>query len=391
MAVSDAIGRTQRPFGSSVAMKKFKPFLIGAIAGSLLMFVSLQFHLIRSEDGFRLVPRTPQPSLGLFFVDLRNWTPEDYADRPELARALVAHGDTDLVASSVSDRLLDDVSENGSALEQLRGLMDEDGALGSLQIPEGISEGGNRAAADSLEEFPDLFRLPFDEAKNPAVKQVARVDSLKASADADRQQGFPSIDSIFGTDSSGMPSIQDRRVESRGVPGRQRDVPLDPFRESDSAPLSEPSAQAQPAFTASEESDLISDMLFGDDDDVPVSDTGSSNGWQDTVAKSRDRLTNGVRSEVASRAGEMATDLRGQFQRTQEQAFDQTLETLGDYSSRKIRESLPGPIGNLLKSDSSLTPLPSARPGQELGSSRVFDALPPELEALQNGFDPFLK
>ncbi|MEP3479840.1 MAG: hypothetical protein ABJZ55_11380 [Fuerstiella sp.] len=370
-------------------MKKFKPFLVGAVAGSLLMFVSLQFHLIRSEDGFRLVPRTPQPSIGLFFVDLRNWTPEDYADRPELARALVAHGDTDLVASSVSDELLGRVSGSESALEQLRGLMNEDGAMEGLQIPGTIPEAGGQDGAGSSNEFEDLLKFPFGEAKQPSLNQIARIDELNPSGG---RLNLPSADSIFGPESGNQLGVQERPDDAGIVSDPARVEPLDPFRESTSrsAPFSESINPVQPTFTASEESDLISDMLFGDDDEGPVSSTPSSGSWQDTVANSRESVTNEVRKEVASRVDEVANGFRGQLQRTREQAFDQTLETIEDYSARKVQEALPGAVGDFFRSDSSLTPLPTARSSQS-PISRLSDVIPPELEALQRGFDPFLK
>lgn len=390
MAVSDAIGRTLWPFGDFATMKKIKPLLIGAIAGSVLMFVSLQFHLIRSEDGFRLVPRTPQPSLGLFFVDLRDWTPEDYADVPELARALVASGNTDLVASSVSERLLDDVSESGSSLEQLRGFMNDDRPAGALQIPDGVTGDRIGGQTDSSGDFRDLL-LPIFDTKKPASNQIARADDLKTSGEALGRRDLPSIDSIFGANRRDDSSNDDQRVEDRRVPDRQATEPLDPFRESNLTPFSENSSRPQPSFTASEESDIITDMLFGDEGDVPISDTGRSSGWQDTVANSRDRIADEVRNEVATRAGEMANEFRGQLNRTREQAFDQTLENFEDYSSRKIKQSLPSSIGDILNSGSSLGSLPSTRQGQSPASNRISDALPPELEALQKGFDPFLK
>lgn len=374
-------------------MKKFKPFLIGAVAGSLLMFVSLQFHLIRSEDGFRLVPRTPQPSLGLFFVDLRGWTPEDYADRPELARALVAHGDTDLVASSVSDRLLDGVSEDGSALETLRGLMNEDDSFGGLQVPSGISTGlEGEAGSDTLKEFPDLLPILFNkDAKKPDANRIAQADGMRSGLDSRGDRGLPSVDQILGPANVVDRVAVEQPMEKFRQPARRTVEPLDPFRESDSASVSGSPTRSQLPFTASEESDLISDMLFGEDDDVPVTDSGTSAGWQDTIAKSRDQFTDSVRSEVASRAGGMADSFRNQLQQTRKQAFDETLETVEEYSTRRMKESLPSSVGEFLNSRSSATPLSGVSPRQPAVSNRVFDALPPELEALQRGFDPFLK
>lgn len=374
-------------------MKKFKPFLIGAVAGSLVMFVSLQFHLIRSEDGFRLVPRTPQPSLGLFFVDLRGWTPEDYADRPELARALVAHGDTDLVASSVSDRLLDGVSEDGSTLDTLRGLMNESDSFGGLQVPSGISTGlEGEAGSDTLKEFPELLPILFNrDAKKPDANRIAQADDMRSDMDSRDDRGLPSTDQIFGPTNGEDRVAAEQPLGNFRQPARQAVEPVDPFRESDSASVSESPTHSQLPFTASEESDLISDMLFGEDDDVPVTDSGTSAGWQDTIAKSRDQFTDSVRSEVASRAGGLADNFRNQLQQTRKQAFDETLETMEEYSTRRIKESLPSSVGEFLNSRSPATPLSGVAPRQPAVSNRVFDALPPELEALQRGFDPFLK
>ena len=397
MAVSGAVSSTPTSFGSSITMKKLKPFFVGAIAGSLLMFVALQFHMIRSEDGFRLVPRTPQPSLGLSFVDLRHWTAADYTDRPEVARALVAHGDTDLVASSMTDNLLETVSENGSALDQLRGLMNEDDVGGGLEIPEGIFPSRSEAAADPVGEFPDLFRLPFNEAKKPVVDQMVESDDFRSLASNRNQQDFPSVDSVFGSDSrfeqpaiprDSIPrEVTSGEVTSGEVTSGDASLPLDPFRESSSSWSSDRSPSVP---SASEESDLISDMLFGDDSDVPVSDTGASSGWQDVVSRSQDQLTNGIRTEVASRVEEMAGSFRGQLQERSGQAFDQTLESVRGYGARSIQDSVPAAIGGLFQQDASRNLLPGVLSEQAPVSSAISNALPPELDALRQGFDPFI-
>ena len=351
------------------------------------MFVALQFHMIRSEDGFRLVPRTPQPSLGLSFVDLRHWTAADYTDRPEVARALVAHGDTDLVASSMTDNLLETVSENGSALDQLRGLMNEDDVGGGLEIPEGIFPSRSEAAADPVGEFPDLFRLPFNEAKKPVVDPMVESDDFRSLASNRNQQDFPSVDSVFGSGSRFEQPVIPRDSIPHEVTSGDASLPLDPFRESSSS-LSLDRSPSVPS--ASEESDLISDMLFGDDSDVPVSDTGASSGWQDVVSRSQDQLTNGIRTEVASRVEEMAGSFRGQLQERSGQAFDQTLESVRDYGARSIPDSVPAAIGGLFQPDASRSLLPGVLSEQAPVSSAISNALPPELDALRQGFDPFI-
>lgn len=365
MAVNGVPADLEKFCGDVSMMNKFKPFLIGSLAGCALMFVSLQFHLIRSEDGFRMVPRTPQPSLGLFWVDIQGWTAEEFADRPELVRALAAHGSTDLVASSVVDSLRDEVSDGASAFDQLRESMDDGFSESGLQIPEAIP--GSKA--EDPNPFLGLPSTLFDrDAKKQPIDRLAATDDFKASPGTVAKREFPSIDSLFGTEG------QDRRDSDSPQTSRL----LSPFQSSAKPKFSEPSSGDRAPFTATEESDLITEMLFGDDDVTSAGEPDVQDGWRDTVAESRDRIMGDVRNEVADRAGEMAEDFRGRFQRTQQQAFDQTLESVEDYSARKLKESLPGSVNQFLNST------PSQPPATE-------NNLPPELKALQNGFDPFLK
>jgi hypothetical protein len=106
-------------------MSKAKPFLIGALIGAAAVFVALQYHVVRSHDGFQLVPRTPQHSIGLAFADVRGWEAEDWTDRPELARALFAHGSSDLISQSVTQSLAETVTSDSATMDQLRQLLDE--------------------------------------------------------------------------------------------------------------------------------------------------------------------------------------------------------------------------------------------------------------------------
>ncbi|MFN9956620.1 MAG: hypothetical protein ACK55I_26265, partial [bacterium] len=98
---------------SSAMSSKAKPYIVGAALGASTMFFALQYHVIHSNNGLQIVPRTPQQSPGLAYVDIRNWTPSQWTDRPELARALMAHGSSDLIAESVASSLAETVSEDG--------------------------------------------------------------------------------------------------------------------------------------------------------------------------------------------------------------------------------------------------------------------------------------
>ncbi|MCA9061271.1 MAG: hypothetical protein KDA85_22310 [Planctomycetaceae bacterium] len=115
-------------------MGKLKPFVFGTLLGSAMMFMALQYHVVRSHDGLQVIPRTPQQSLGLAFADVRQWNATQWTDRPELARALLAHGSSDLISESVSNTLNDAVSAEGLGLDQLKSVLDgqSDGSSGSL-------------------------------------------------------------------------------------------------------------------------------------------------------------------------------------------------------------------------------------------------------------------
>ena len=81
-------------------MSGFKPFVAGALAGAAVLYGSLQYHVVRSNDGFFVVPRAPQASLGLAYADLRNMSAEELARRPELARAMAADSARQLLADN---------------------------------------------------------------------------------------------------------------------------------------------------------------------------------------------------------------------------------------------------------------------------------------------------
>lgn len=104
-------------------MKNVKPFILGCIAGCGVMFVALQYHVVQSHDGMQLVPRAPQATLGLAWVDVRDWDARTWSDRPEVARALVAHGSSDLIAESVAREVADSGDPDRGTIGRLRSLL----------------------------------------------------------------------------------------------------------------------------------------------------------------------------------------------------------------------------------------------------------------------------
>lgn len=156
------------------------------------MFFSLQYHVVRSESGIRVLPRTPQHSIALAWADVRTWTPSQWTDRLELARAAMAAGATDLIADSVRIPLQEEVSESAATLDELRGFLNStrdrlrertDG-----RAVEGKRPGRLASAADDLEldheDYEDsesgLIPLPGE----VAVADTAPADPFRSSATA---------------------------------------------------------------------------------------------------------------------------------------------------------------------------------------------------------------
>ena len=191
-------------------MSNARPYLFGAVLGASAMYVALQYHVVHSHDGFQMVPRTPQHSVGLAYADVRNWSPSQWTDRPELARALMAHGSSDLISESVANSLADIVTEENSKLDQLRTFLDKSAkagvkgdAAGLLEIP---TSARKPAETDSGAEevlkgipFPHDARNttatdPFRVARSPETAAVAVSDPSRAGVSS----RFSAADMIDG-------------------------------------------------------------------------------------------------------------------------------------------------------------------------------------------------
>ena len=132
-------------------MSRTKPFLIGTALGAAAMFFSLQYHVVKTSTGFQVVPRSPQQGIGLAYADIRGWSPSQWADRPELARALMAHGSTDLIADSVVTSLKDSVSENTTTLDELQQFLNSS----RTQLGKSIRAQAGSAAQGGLSGFTE--------------------------------------------------------------------------------------------------------------------------------------------------------------------------------------------------------------------------------------------
>lgn len=149
-------------------MSRIKPFLIGTTMGAAAMFFSLQYHVVQTSTGFQVVPRSPQQSIGLAYADIRDWSPSKWADRPELARALMANGSTDLIANSVVNSLKGGVPENATTLDELQQFLNSSRTQPdkSVRAPAGLADQGGlsgfSSTSDDHEDAGKLIPFPSD-------------------------------------------------------------------------------------------------------------------------------------------------------------------------------------------------------------------------------------
>ena len=93
-----------------IRMKRLTTFIFGMLIGALLYHGALHYHLLRSSQGFHVVPKIT-PRLGGAYVDARSFGPAEWAQRPDLVAALLKNGQGQLMEDS-SVRALHEGLEN---------------------------------------------------------------------------------------------------------------------------------------------------------------------------------------------------------------------------------------------------------------------------------------
>ena len=79
-------------------------FLFGMITGAALMFTALHYHVVQSDAGFHLVPKT-ESTLADAYVDIRGFTTADWRRHKALAAAMVHGRRSDLITQQAAGDL----------------------------------------------------------------------------------------------------------------------------------------------------------------------------------------------------------------------------------------------------------------------------------------------
>jgi len=86
-------------------MRRLSTFIFGMVAGGLLIYAALNFHLIHTRNGIHLVPKL-ESKLAATYVDVRNYGPADWLAHEDVAMALVKAERGDLLEAAATDSLL---------------------------------------------------------------------------------------------------------------------------------------------------------------------------------------------------------------------------------------------------------------------------------------------
>ncbi|MFK7818423.1 MAG: hypothetical protein AB8G99_06880 [Planctomycetaceae bacterium] len=201
-------------------MSALKPFILGSLLSATAVYVSLQYHVVHSNDGFYLVPRTPQASLGLAYADVRDMSKEDIAALPELARAMSAQEARKLLAKADSptkegSSLLDGTELFDDARERLQSSDDWDNLSpksvpslpnNSLEAPiwNPFQDDGEAPALDTSED--DFGSIPWPELED---EMKSDPDPVAAQFDTGESPFADITEAVAGNSSEGTGGFEE--------------------------------------------------------------------------------------------------------------------------------------------------------------------------------------
>jgi hypothetical protein len=85
-------------------MSRLGSLLLGCVIGGASVYVSLKYHVLRTEKGFELVPKL-SATFSETYYDVRGFGVSDWTEHKTLAAAVVQAGKQELFTDSASEGL----------------------------------------------------------------------------------------------------------------------------------------------------------------------------------------------------------------------------------------------------------------------------------------------
>lgn len=85
-------------------MSRFAAFFFGFIVGGAVVFTSLKYHVLRTDEGFQLVPKL-HATFSKTYFDVRGFGVQDWTEHRTLSAAIVAAKKDHLFHGAATDSL----------------------------------------------------------------------------------------------------------------------------------------------------------------------------------------------------------------------------------------------------------------------------------------------
>lgn len=85
-------------------MRRIMTFVMGMVCGGLMLWGALQYHILHTNSGLRLVPKV-NANLTKTYVDIRGFTVADWARNTDLVLALTNANQRELMGDAAGNAL----------------------------------------------------------------------------------------------------------------------------------------------------------------------------------------------------------------------------------------------------------------------------------------------
>lgn len=89
-------------------MSRLGTFVLGMVVGGAAVFTSLKYHIVRTGEGYELVPKL-NATFSETYVDVREFKADDWSRHKTLLAALVRADKRDLLRDAAADSLTDGI------------------------------------------------------------------------------------------------------------------------------------------------------------------------------------------------------------------------------------------------------------------------------------------
>lgn len=86
-----------------------RTFAVGLLMGLSSGIFITHFHVVRTNDGFDVVPRVNQPPLRSTYCDVREWSTAMWTNYPEVTAALTKSGRSQVIGQNLKENLLEEI------------------------------------------------------------------------------------------------------------------------------------------------------------------------------------------------------------------------------------------------------------------------------------------